>query len=111
MSDNRTFSDIREALEGRPGQPIVLGVCQAVSRRSKLPVWGVRLATIVLALIWTLPTLAVYVVSGFFLAETEQRTRAFFSGLAVMAREQADKAAEACNRAFGGRGQSGTRGY
>ena len=52
------------------------------------------LAAIVLTLFWTFPAIAAYVVLGLVLSETEVRTRKFFSGLAVVARENIDKCAE-----------------
>jgi phage shock protein PspC (stress-responsive transcriptional regulator) len=50
MSTDRIMQEIREALEGRPGQPIVLGVCNTVAQKMGWETWCVRLATIVLAL-------------------------------------------------------------
>lgn len=82
---------IRESLNGRPGQPIVFGVCNALAKRHGKEPWVFRLAAIVLALCWALPALAAYVILGFVLSETENRTRQFFSGLAVIIRENVDK--------------------
>ncbi len=92
MTAESIFHEIRQALKGRPGQPIVLGVCQTLAARINKEVWCVRLAAIVLCLFWTLPIMAAYILLGFVLPETEQRTRGFFTGLAILARETAEKA-------------------
>lgn len=88
MSSEDVINEVRESLNGRPGQPIVFGVCRALSDRFGTEPWIFRLAAIVLALFWTLPTLAAYIVAGLVMVETESRTRRFFSGLAVIVREK-----------------------
>ena len=93
MSSEDVINEIRESLNGRPGQPIVFGVCNALARRLDQEPWLLRLAAIVLTLFWTLPALAAYVIAGLVLKETEVRTRTFFSGLAVVIREQVEKGA------------------
>jgi phage shock protein PspC (stress-responsive transcriptional regulator) len=98
--------EIKQALAGRPGQPMVLGVCQAFASRYQQQTWGVRLAVIIAGVIWTLPTLAAYILVGFLLTETENRTRGFFSGLGVVMRETCEKIFAALGRAFGGDGRS-----
>lgn len=91
MSPEDVISEIRESLNGRPGQPIVLGVCKTLAARFDVEPWIVRAAAIVLGLFFTLITVAAYVVLGFTLKETELRTRQFFSGLAVLIREWTEK--------------------
>lgn len=91
MSADNVINEIREALNGRPGQPIVLGVCKTLAARFDVEPWVVRAAAIVLGLFFTVITIAAYVVLGFTLKETELRTRQFFSGLAVLIREWAEK--------------------
>ena len=91
MRDKDTVEDIKQALNGRPGQPIVFGVCKALATRCACEPWVTRAATIVLGLIFTLPTLAAYIVLGLCLKETETRTRGFFSGLSVIIREWSEK--------------------
>jgi phage shock protein PspC (stress-responsive transcriptional regulator) len=110
MTTENIVQEIRQALEGRPGQPIVLGVCNAVAGRFGWEVWCVRLAVIIFAVVWTGFTLVAYVVAGFMLKETEARTRGFFSGLAVIARESMDKFNEGICRIFGS-SRSDYRGY
>lgn len=87
MSSESVINEIRESLNGRPGQPIVFGVCKSLSDRFGKEPWIFRLAAIALTLFWTLPALAAYVVAGLVMKETEDRTRRFFSGLAVIIRE------------------------
>ena len=94
MSSENVINEIRESLNGRAGQPIVFGVCQALSQRFGKEPWMFRAAAIVLALLWTLPALAAYIVAGLVMAETESRTRRFFSGLTVIIREKVDQGAE-----------------
>jgi phage shock protein PspC (stress-responsive transcriptional regulator) len=112
MTANSVVQEIRQALEGRPGQPMILGVCQALATRYKQQAWGVRLVTIIAGAIWTLPTLAVYILLGFLLPETETRTRGFFTGLGVVAREGSEKVFGSLGRFFDSdRRHSGSRGY
>ncbi len=101
MTAESVFDQMKEALNGRPGQPIVLGVCQALAERYDKEPWVFRLVVIVLLIAKTLPILIVYVVLGFVLSETEARTRQFFSGLAVVIREGVDKLAASLRGALG----------
>ena len=101
MTAESVFEQIRESLNGRPGQPIVLGVCKSLAERFEKEPWVFRLAAIILTLCWTLPAVIAYVVLGFVLSETEVRTRQFFSGLAVIIRESVDKLAASLRGAFG----------
>jgi phage shock protein PspC (stress-responsive transcriptional regulator) len=91
MTAESIFEEIKQALRGRPEQPIVLGVCQSIAKRFDKEVWCVRLAAIVLTLFWTFPSIAAYLICGFLMKETEQRTRGFFCGLAILVRETAEK--------------------
>lgn len=93
MSSETVINEIRESLNGRPGQPIVFGVCKSLADRFGKEPWIFRLAVIVLALFWTLPVVAAYVVAGLVMKETEDRTRRFFSGLAVIVRERVETGA------------------
>lgn len=93
MSSENVINEIRESLNGRPGQPIVFGVCKALSDRFGMEPWIVRLVAILLTLFWALPALAAYIVAGLVMKETEDRTRRFFSGLAIIIRERVDQGA------------------
>jgi phage shock protein PspC (stress-responsive transcriptional regulator) len=100
MTAESVCEQIRESLNGRPGQPIVLGVCKSLAERFEKEPWVFRLAAIILTLCWTVPALIAYVVLGFVLSETEVRTRQFFSGLAVIIREGVNKLAASLRGAF-----------
>jgi phage shock protein PspC (stress-responsive transcriptional regulator) len=91
MQSDETFENIKKALNGRSGQPIVFGVCKALAARCGCETWITRGAAIILGLVFTRPTLAAYIVLGLVLKETEVRTKGFFSGLKVMAREWSEK--------------------
>lgn len=91
MSADNVINEIRESLNGRPGQPIVFGVCRALAEKSGKEPWMFRLAAIILTLFWTFPAVAAYIILGFALSETEERTRKFFSGLAITIREMVEK--------------------
>ncbi len=91
MCPENVCNEIRDSLNGRPGQPIVFGVCKALADKFGKEPWIFRLAAIILALFWTLPAVAAYIVAGFALSETEERTRKFFAGLAIIIREAVEK--------------------
>lgn len=91
MPEEDTIESIKRSLNGRPGQPIVFGVCKALAARLGYEPWVTRGATIVLGLFFTLPVLATYILLGLFMKETEARTRGFFSGLSVIVREWTEK--------------------
>lgn len=112
MTADSIIQEIKRVLVGRPGQPMVLGVCQAFASRYKKQAWIVRSVAIITGLIWTLPTVAVYIVLGFMLSETESRTRGFFTGLGVVLRETSEKLFANLGRTFGGSGRNTrSRGY
>ena len=101
MTAENVINEIRDSLNGRPGQPIVFGVCQTIAAKIGQETWIVRAAAIVLGLFFTLFTLAAYIVLGLVLNETEVRTRRFFSGLAVLIREWVEKGADSLKNVFG----------
>lgn len=101
MTTNDVLTEIRESLNGRPGQPILFGVCRSLAERFGQEPWTYRAAAIILAVFFTLPTVAAYIILGFALKETEERTRRFFSGLAVLVREWAEKLADSLRSLFG----------
>jgi phage shock protein PspC (stress-responsive transcriptional regulator) len=101
MSADSVINEIRDSLNGRPGQPIVFGVCKALADKFGKEPWLFRLAAIFLTLFWTLPAVAAYIILGFALSQTEDRTRKFFSGLAVIIRDLVQKLAESLRDMFG----------
>lgn len=100
MSGDCVFDQIRESLNGKPGQPIVFGVCKSLAERFEKEPWIFRLIAIVMTLFWTVPALAAYVILGFVLSETEVRTRQFFSGMGVIIRENFEKLAGSAKDIF-----------
>jgi phage shock protein PspC (stress-responsive transcriptional regulator) len=110
MTTDCIIQEIREALQGRPGQPIVLGVCSTIAKRMGWETWCVRLVAIVACLFATFFTLAAYIIAGFALKETEARTRGFFTGLGIIAREWIERISESLGRIFGAN-RSEYRGY
>ena len=113
MSADCVFDQIRESLNGRPGQPIVFGVCKSLAERFDKEPWIFRLIAIVLTVFFTFPALAGYIILGFVLTETEQRTRQFFAGLTVIIREGLEKLGRAASDIFDspGDGNSKSRYY
>lgn len=87
------FESIKQNLNGRPGQPIVLGVGQALAKRLNQEAWVTRGAFIVLGVFFTFATLAAYILLGLFMPETEARTKGVFRGLVIQAREWIDQLA------------------
>jgi phage shock protein PspC (stress-responsive transcriptional regulator) len=101
MSADDVINEIRESLNGRPGQPIVFGVCKALAEKSGKEPWIFRVIAIALTLFWTIPAVAAYIIAGFALKETEERTRKFFAGLAIIIREMVEKFAATLRDMFG----------
>jgi phage shock protein PspC (stress-responsive transcriptional regulator) len=97
MSSENVINELRESLNGRPGQPIVFGVCKSLADRFDKEPWVFRLAAILITLFWPLAGLAAYIIAGLVMQETEDRTRKFFAGLMIIVREQVEKGA-ACLR-------------
>ena len=91
MRNDETCENIKKALNGRPGQPIVFGVCRALAARCGCEPWVTRLTAIIAGVFFTFATLIAYVLLGLFMKETEERTRGFFSGLTVVFREWTEK--------------------
>lgn len=101
MNTENLFESIKENLNGREGQPIVLGVCSVLAKRLAQEVWIVRAVAIVLGVFFTFVTLAAYILLGLFLKETEERTRGLFKGLGIWAQEACDKCVVVCRDLFG----------
>lgn len=91
MQDETFFDSIKRNLNGRPGQPIVLGVCGTLAKRLEQEVWLIRLVAIVMGVFFSLATLAVYVALGFLMEETSHRTKSLFEGIGIWFRELTDK--------------------
>ena len=101
MSTENLFESIKENLNGREGQPIVLGVCNVLANRFEQEVWIFRAGAIVLGVFFTFATLTAYILLGLFMKETEERTRGLFKGLGIWAQEFCDKCVAFCRDLFG----------
>jgi len=101
MNTENLFEDIKENLNGREGQPIVLGVCNQLAKRFDQEVWIFRAAAIVLGVFFTFATLAAYILFGLFMPETEERTKGLFKGLGIWAQEGVEKCTTLCRDLFG----------
>jgi phage shock protein PspC (stress-responsive transcriptional regulator) len=102
MSEHDVYDQVRETLNGRTDQPIVFGVCQTLAARFNCEAWVPRLIAIVLGLFYSWFALIAYVILGVVLTETEPRTRGFFSGLAIIVRENAEKLVDSARGVIGG---------
>lgn len=94
MDQQNLFESIKHNLNGRPGQPIVLGVCKTLSERFGQEPWVYRAAAILLGVFFTFATLAGYVLLGLLLPETAERSKGVFRGLGLQIREWVDRLAE-----------------
>ncbi len=101
-SKNDVLESIRENLNGRPGQPMLFGVCRTVAERTGLEPWLVRIAALVLVVFFTGLTVVAYILLGLFLPETSDRTRGIFQGLFITLREAVDRVVDGIGDIFGG---------
>ena len=101
MNTENLFESIKENLNGREGQPIVLGVCSVLAARFEQEVWIFRAAAIVLGVFFTFATLVAYILLGIFMKETEERTKGLFRGLGMWAQEACEKCVALCRELFG----------
>lgn len=106
MNADSLFESIKENLNGRPGQPIVLGVCNTLARRFEQEVWIFRAAAIVLGVFFTFATLAAYILLGLLMKETEARTKGLFQGLCIWGRDAINRCAAVLSTLFGHPGES-----
>ncbi len=107
MQNELFFESIKRNLNGQPGQPIVLGVCRTLAARFNQEVWLIRLAAIVLGVIFTFATLVAYILLGLFMPETSDRTKSLFEGLGIWFQEFTEKVANLFGDIF--RGNSSRR--
>ena len=101
MTSDTFFESVKRNLNGEPGRPIVLGVCQTLAARLNQEVWLIRLAAIVLGVFYTFITLVAYVLLGLFMEETSSRTKSLFEGLGIWFREMTEKLGQGFNNIFG----------
>lgn len=91
MAQNDFMQSVRDNLNGRPGQPMLFGVCRTLAEKAGMETWLARLAALLLAVFFTWPTVVAYVLLGLFMDETAARTRGIFEGLFLTLREAVDK--------------------
>ncbi len=102
MAKENFLDNIRDNLNGQPGQPMLLGVCKVLAKRLGTEPWSVRAVFIVLTLLATGPMLVAYVLSGLLLDETSERTRGIFKGLFQLLRDTVEKALNLISGAVNG---------
>lgn len=73
------------------GQPIVFGTCLHLARRAGLPVWGVRAGAVILLLVWTLLSIAAYIVVSLLLPETRATAKTGLRDFFAWSREVGGK--------------------
>ena len=100
MHSEELLQTIKDNLNGTPGQPIVLGVCNVLGKRSGQETWVFRAIAIVALVLFTMPTLVAYVLLGLFMDETAERTRGVFQGLYLTLQEAVEKLLDAGRRIF-----------
>ena len=101
MQEDTFFESIKRNLNGEPGQPIILGVCNALAKRFNQEVWLIRLAAIILGVAYTFATVVAYILCGLFMDETSDRSKSLFEGLGIYFREFTQKVADIFNSLFG----------
>ncbi len=111
MQDETLFESIKTNLNGKPGQPMVLGVCNTLAKKFDQETWLVRAVAIVLGVFFTFTTVVAYILLGLFLEETSERTKGVFQGLGIWFGEFTEKAADRFGDIFGrGSSTNGNRG-
>jgi phage shock protein PspC (stress-responsive transcriptional regulator) len=109
MAQNDFLDSVRENLNGRPGQPMLFGVCRTLAEKSGLETWLVRVAAILLVLFFTGPTAVAYILLGLFMDETADRTRGIFQGLFLTLQEGVEKVVEGVSDVFRSGGDTSRR--
>ncbi len=109
MAQNDFLDSVRENLNGRPGQPMLFGVCRTLAEKTGLETWLVRVAAILLVLFFTFPTTVAYILLGLFMDETADRTRGIFQGLFLTLQEGVDKVVEGVSDVFRSGGDASRR--
>ncbi|MEM1412754.1 MAG: PspC domain-containing protein [Pseudomonadota bacterium] len=100
MAQNDFLDSVRENLNGRPGQPMLFGVCRTLAEKSGQEAWLIRVVALLLVLFFTGPTVVAYILLGLFMDETADRTRGIFQGLFMTLREWVDKAVDGFSDLF-----------
>jgi phage shock protein PspC (stress-responsive transcriptional regulator) len=109
MAQNDFLDSVRDNLNGRPGQPMLFGVCRTLAEKSNLEPWLVRVAAILLLLFFTGATAVAYILLGLFMDETADRTRGIFQGLFLTLQEGVEKVVQGISDVFGSGGNASGR--
>ena len=109
MAQNDLLDSVRENLNGRPGQPMLFGVCQTLAEKTGQEAWLIRVVAILLVLFFTWPTLVAYVLLGLFMDETADRTRGIFQGLFLTLQEGVEKVVDGIGDVFRSGGNTSGR--
>ncbi len=109
MAQNDLLDSVRENLNGRPGQPMLFGVCRTLAEKTGQEPWLIRVAAILLVLFFTWPTLVAYVLLGLFMDETADRTRGIFQGLFLTLQEGVEKVVDGIGDVFRSGGNTSGR--
>lgn len=109
MAQNDFLDSVRDNLNGRPGQPMLFGVCRTLADKTGLEAWLVRVAAILLVLFFTGPTVVAYILLGLFMDETADRTRGIFQGLFLTLQEGVEKVVEGIGDVFRSGGNTSGR--
>lgn len=108
MAHNDFLDSVRDNLNGRPGQPMLFGVCSTLAAKTGVEPWLVRILALLFLLLFTGFTVVGYVLLGLFLDETAERTRGIFQGLFMVLRDAVDRLVEGIGDLFrSGNGTSG----
>lgn len=91
MASNEFLDSVRNNLNGRPGQPLLLGVCGVLAKKMGVEPWITRAGAIVLAVFFTTLVPVAYLVLGLVMDETADRTRGIFRGLFIVIQEGVSK--------------------
>lgn len=91
MASNEFLDSVRNNLNGRPGQPLLLGVCGVLAKKMGVEPWITRAGAIVLAVFFTTLVPVAYLVLGLVMDETADRTRGIFRGLFIVIQEGVGK--------------------
>lgn len=110
MAQNDFLDSVRDNLNGRPGQPMLFGVCRTLADKLGAEPWVIRIVALLALLVATGLTIVAYILLGLFMEETAERTRGIFQGLFLTLREGVDRVVEGVSDVFrSGNGTSGPR--
>ncbi len=100
MASNEFLDSVRENLNGRPNQPLLLGVCGVLAKKIGVEPWITRSIAIVMAIFFSPLAPIAYVVLGLVMDETAERTRGIFRGLFIAIQEGVEKLLNALGDLF-----------